>query len=144
MIYSRVLVFLQFSIIFILVFFSKGFFSNIFYILLFLIGAGVGIWAILHNKRDNFYILPEMRENAKLITTGPYRYIRHPMYFSVLLMMLPFVLATKSALFWILYVILIVVLYLKAIKEESLWQRYRSKEYTLYKNKTKAIIPFIL
>jgi len=141
--YPKFLVAMQFSIIFILVFFSKGFLSSFIYPLIFFFGVGVGLWAIKHNKRDNFNIVPQMKEGAKLITTGPYRYIRHPMYFSVIVMMLPFVLSTNTITFWFLFFTLIFVLYLKAIREERLWQEC-SDEYCKYKAKTKAIIPFIL
>ena len=141
--YPKILVTLQFGIATILVVFSKGFFSSIIYPAIFIIGAAVGFWAIAHNKRDNFHIVPEMKDGAKLITTGAYRYIRHPMYFSVIVMMLPFVLSTNSFIFWLLFIVLIVVLYLKAMREERLWQECE-EGYCKYKAKTKAIIPFVL
>jgi protein-S-isoprenylcysteine O-methyltransferase Ste14 len=143
MIYPKFLVGVQFGVAAILVCFSKGFFSSIFYILIFLLGASVGLWAISHNKRDNFNVVPELKEGAKLITTGAYRYIRHPMYFSVIVMALPFVLSTNSLIFWLLFLILILTLYLKATREESQWSKC-SSSYCDYKRKTKAIIPFIL
>lgn len=110
---------------------------------IFLLGSSIGIYAIWHNQIDNFNITPEIKERAKLITTGAYAYVRHPMYFSVLLMMLGFLIAAPSIYNAAVYILLIVVLFLKARKEETLWME-KSDAYAAYKIKTKAIIPFLL
>jgi len=83
--YPKLLVFLQFSIIGIMVLLSHGFFSHIYALILFSLGACIGVWAINHNKLDNFNIQPKYKEGSYLVTTGIYKYIRHPMYTSVCL-----------------------------------------------------------
>jgi protein-S-isoprenylcysteine O-methyltransferase Ste14 len=141
--YPQSLVFLQFVLIAIMVITSKGFFSNFTAITVFIIGGLFGIWALTHNRLGNFNIQPKMRENAKLITTGVYGYIRHPMYSSVIIMMVAFVVATPTIEEIILLIGLIIVLLLKAKREEKLWIEH-DKKYQKYKEQTKLFIPYIL
>jgi len=110
---------------------------------IFLLGAGLGIWALQHNRLGNFNIQPRLKEQCRLITTGIYGYIRHPMYSSVILMMLGIWWGSQTLLESILLGLLIVVLYLKAQKEESLWLCH-DEAYEAYKQKTKLFIPFVL
>jgi len=141
--YPQLLVTLQFGIIAIMVLFSKGFFSNLIAILIFIVGASLGIWALNHNRLGNFNIQPKMRENAQLITTGIYSYIRHPMYLSVIIMMLAFVISTPTGIETLLLIGLIIVLVLKAKREEKLWLNH-NEAYKKYKEQTKLFIPYIL
>jgi protein-S-isoprenylcysteine O-methyltransferase Ste14 len=108
-----------------------------------LLGIGIGIWAIQHNQPENFNIVPELKEGCCLVTTGIYRYIRHPMYTSVILMLLGVALLSHSPLSWLLWAVLIVVLYLKASREEKLWMAH-DPCYAEYRKKTKYFIPYIL
>ncbi|SFV69292.1 hypothetical protein MNB_SV-10-149 [hydrothermal vent metagenome] len=110
----------------------------------FFAGVITGIWALTHNKLGNFNIEPELKENCRLVTTGIYRWIRHPMYASVTLMMLGTVLMDPGALIlWYLWFFLIVVLLLKAKREESLWLSH-DPCYLDYRRNTKYFIPYIL
>ena len=137
--YPKILVFLQFSFIFLLVILSFNSFTLL-RVGLFLIGAVIGLIALQYNRRHNFYIRPILKEGAKLVTTGIYRYVRHPMYLSVAIMMGAFV---KDRVTFLIWLALIGVLYLKAKNEERLWCN-SSRAYIEYKNRTKSIIPFIL
>jgi len=139
--YPKLLVFLQFALIGLMLLFSKG--ISFIGILIFLVGAMVGLFALTHNKLGNFNIQPKMKENAKLITTGIYAYIRHPMYLSVLLMMLAIFIGSPSMIEALFLSLLTIVLVLKAKKEESLWSE-KSQKYVDYKKRTKLFIPFIL
>ncbi len=139
--YPKLLVFLQFALIGLMLLFLQG--VSFIGILIFLIGAIVGIFALNHNKLGNFNIQPKMKENAKLITTGIYSYIRHPMYLSVLLMMLGVFVGSPSMVEAIFFILLTLVLVLKAKKEEAIWSS-ETQEYIEYKKRTKLFIPFIL
>jgi len=141
--YPKLLVFFQFSTIFLMVLNSNGFLHSFLGVSIFIIGLLIGIWAIRHNKLGNFNIQPKMKENAKLITTGIYAYIRHPMYLSVIIMMLGFLVSSFSLSNLSLFIFLVLVLYLKAKKEEAIWCDCTEK-YIEYKSKTKLILPFIL
>jgi protein-S-isoprenylcysteine O-methyltransferase Ste14 len=141
--YSYALVGMQFICIISLVMQGPSILTQPFSLVVFSIGASVGVYAIWHNQTHNFNIIPEIKESAELITTGAYAYVRHPMYFSVLLMMLGFLCAAPSMLNATVYGLLIGVLFLKAHKEEKLWLK-KCEEYHAYKVKTKSIIPFVL
>ena len=140
--YSRSLVFAQFSLIGLMVVYSRGIFSSWAGIALLLLGALFGLWAIRHNRGDNFHIRPDLKEGCELITTGPYRFVRHPMYTSVMLMTLALAVAAPIYMEWSSLALLIVVLALKAVREERLWCE-GSEEYKVYMKKTKRFIPFI-
>lgn len=142
--YSYALVGAQFiCIIFLVMQQSETLFTKIFACAIFLFGAVVGVYAITHNQSDNFNIIPEIKPTAKLVTTGAYAYVRHPMYFSVLVMMLAFLVANPTVQNGFAYGLLILSLFLKAHKEEKLWLK-TSHEYQSYRQKVKAIIPFLL
>lgn len=141
--YSYLLVSLQFIFIAILLI-KHGFHTpSNFALFIFLVGCGFGLYTVRHNPLGNFNITPEIKENASLITTGAYRYIRHPMYFSVLVIMLGVVVSKPTLLSLFIYVLLVVTLFLKAQKEEILWMA-QSSEYKNYMQKTKKFIPFVL
>ena len=140
---SYLLVSLQFIFITLLVMQHDIHTPNLFALLIFVLGGGFGLYTIKHNKLGNFNITPDIKENASLITTGAYRYIRHPMYFSVLVMMFGVVVSKPTLFSFFIYVLLVVTLFLKAKKEEMLWME-RSSEYKNYMRKTKRIIPFLL
>lgn len=141
--YSYLLVSLQFIFITILLIEHRFHTPSNFALLIFLVGCGFGLYTVRHNPLGNFNITPEIKANASLITTGAYRYIRHPMYFSVLVMILGVVVSKLTLLSLFIYVLLVVTLFLKAQKEEMLWVE-QSSEYKNYMQKTKRIIPFVL
>ena len=144
--YPKILVFLQFTLIALMIYFSQGlsaFISHSIALSLFVMGLCIGIWALNHNQLGNFNIQPKMKENAQLITTGVYGLIRHPMYTSVIVMMFSVLISTFTTIEIGLFIMLIIVLLLKAHKEESLWIE-ENKVYQTYKKKTKYFIPYIL
>ncbi len=142
-IYPKFLVFMQFVLIGFMVFFSHGILSSIPAIIIFLFGVSIGFWALNHNKRGNFNIQPKLKEGCTLVMTGAYRYIRHPMYTSVITMMFAVLVSTPTLLEFIFFVSLIVILVLKAKREEALWCGH-NEAYLEYQTKTKLFIPYIL
>jgi len=65
--------------------------SNIYLLMIELLGLGLGIWAVYRMRIGNFNIVPDPLARSKLVTAGPYRLIRHPMYLALLLSTLPLV-----------------------------------------------------
>ena len=84
------------------------------------LGVAAAIWTLLHNRVGNFGIYPELKESAVLVLSGPYRMVRHPMYASLILMMIGIAVFNGgwSNLGGVVLVIVAVVL--KAFKEEKI------------------------
>jgi protein-S-isoprenylcysteine O-methyltransferase Ste14 len=141
--YSYLLVSLQFIFIAVLLYFNDSVFSHAVSFVIFSIGFIVGIYALFHNGFGNFNIIPEIKEEATLATNGVYKHIRHPMYFSVTFMMLGVIIFNLNIFNVTIYLLLILVLFLKARKEELLWSQ-KSQAYFAYMQRTKMIIPYIL
>jgi len=142
-IYAYSLVFLQFFLILILLSINESIFTKPLSLIIFIVGLSFGIYTLLFNKLSNFNISPLIKKDSNLITNGAYKYVRHPMYFSLLLMLFAVISADISPENIVLYLFLIGVLSLKAKKEEDLLMCENSK-YKEYKKQTKMFIPFIL
>jgi len=142
---NRLLVFAQFLLLFLL-FINVNFNINISHIffasLFFIIAVLMALWTFSHNHVGNFNIVPDIKEECRLITSGPYKYIRHPMYFEVLMMGLGSF-AWFAAYKIVVFILLVVVLYAKATIEERLWCK-RDAAYQQYKKQTKMFIPFVI
>lgn len=142
-IYAYSLVFLQFFLILILLSINESIFTKPLSLVIFILGLSFGIYTLLFNKLSNFNISPLIKKDANLITNGAYKYIRHPMYFSVLLMLLAVISTDISPENIVLYLFLIIVLFFKAKKEEDLWMN-ENQQYIEYSKQTKMFIPFVL
>jgi protein-S-isoprenylcysteine O-methyltransferase Ste14 len=103
-------------------------------------GAGLGLWALTSNRPGNFNIRPVPREGGELITRGPYRYVRHPMYSSVILCGAACVLALASAWSVLALATLIGVLVAKASIEERAMARAHPG-YAAYQAATRRFVP---
>ncbi len=141
--YPHLLVGAQFVLIGLMILFSQGVLGSPLGVSLFLMGLIFGLWAVTYNKLGNFNIRPVLKEGCSLITTGPYRVIRHPMYTSVITMMLGVLISTPTLREVLLFSLLIVTLYLKAHREEQLWCEHDA-DYLHYQNQSKLFIPYIL
>ena len=105
-------------------------------------GFYLGLQAVHHHPKHNFNIVPELKEGCQLVTHGPYRYIRHPMYSAVMLLAAGLTLLSTHPL-WLLWTLLGVVLWLKASREERLWMQH-DPCYGTYRAQTRYFIPYIL
>jgi len=101
------------------------------------------IWTVLYNRLGNFNIVPEIKHGCELITEGPYSFIRHPMYAGVTLIAFAEIVSIFSLWKIPVLVLLIMVLFFKARREEKLWCA-KTPEYLEFQKKTKMFIPFIL
>ena len=125
-----------------MILFSHGFLHHYLAIVIFIFGLGIGICALIHNSLGNFNIQPKLKKDAQLITTGIYAYIRHPMYTSVVTMMLAILISTPTWDEALLFSLLLLTLYLKAKREEALWIK-AFPTYCFNKEKTKYFVPFV-
>ncbi len=81
-------------------------------------------------------------KNHKLVTSGPFKLIRHPQYLSQILMDIGAGIATLSYIVIPLAIIQIPFVIMRAILEEKLLSKH-IKEFSEYKSKSGFMIPFI-
>jgi len=118
----------------------------LFFTSLLLVVFGIGL---LHlsgkpdSKRDDAPML-DFEKTTALITTGVYRYIRHPIYGSLLFLCWGFFFKQPSLMGGILALIASGFLLAAARAEETENIRYFGEEYRAYMKRTKMFIPFIL
>lgn len=105
-------------------------------------GAALGAWTLTANRPGNFNIRPEPKAGGVLVTRGPYRWIRHPMYLAVMLFMAAFA-AAGDAWQWPAWAALGAVLFAKARREERA-MALAHPGYADYRARTRAILPFVL
>jgi protein-S-isoprenylcysteine O-methyltransferase Ste14 len=106
------------------------------------VSAGVALWALTANRPGNFNIRPTPRPGGTLVTTGPYGWIRHPMYTSVLLAAAAAAMHSHQPIDGLLWLALLVVLLAKALIEERALMR-RFSDYQAYKARTNRFMPWL-
>ncbi len=105
-------------------------------------GAVVGLWALSVMGLFQVNIFPEVPSEGHLIVAGPYRRIRHPMYTSVLLVTLAWVLGDPLPYRILLWLGLLLTLIVKLQYEERLLLE-RFSGYEAYRGQTTRLIPFV-
>lgn len=135
---SYTLVMVQFALIAFLAWYG-GFDSAWFPNLFLAAGLVLGLWAILA-MHFRFNIIPDVRVGQTLITAGPYRFVRHPMYTAVLLVTLSFVLERPDIVSFLAWCVLLVDLLVKLRYEERLLAAQFS-DYADYMTRTKRLLP---
>ena len=106
-----------------------------------------GLWVFRRAHKDlgrNWSVTLEIREKHKLVSRGLYRFIRHPMYSSFLLIglaqafLLPNWVAGMSGL-----VGFAILFFMRINVEEQMMLDNFGEEYRVYSGNTKRIIPYI-
>jgi len=88
----------------------------------------------------NFYSYTvEIQEDHRLITTGPYSNVRHPMYAGFLLFLFSQVLVSDNWLFLAILLSLIPFLHARMEKEERMLLERFGEEYAAYMRRTGRI-----
>ncbi|MCU0343623.1 MAG: isoprenylcysteine carboxylmethyltransferase family protein [Ignavibacterium sp.] len=108
----------------------------------YLIFSWVQIWAT-KVLGDNYSQDIAIKKSHQLITSGPFKFIRHPQYLSQILMDLGGAVATLSFILAPLVVIQIPFLFLRASLEDKLLEKNFGSTFKEFKKKTGMIFPFI-
>jgi protein-S-isoprenylcysteine O-methyltransferase Ste14 len=89
--------------------------------------------------------VPIADEAMGLVTTGPYRFVRHPIYLGLSMLALGQALAFASwPAFFVLLTGIFPTFVWRAIAEEKLLTAVFGERYVLYRGQTKMIIPRLL
>jgi protein-S-isoprenylcysteine O-methyltransferase Ste14 len=102
--------------------------------------VALGLWTIVHNRPGNFNIRPEPKATARLVTSGPYRYLRNPMYSAVMLFAAAEVVAYADPWKIVCWIVLALVLFAKALLEER-YLRALFPDYDTYAKRVRRFIP---
>ena len=103
-------------------------------------GVAVAIWARLYLGR-NWGQPMTLQEGHELVTDGPYRYVRHPIYAGVLAATLGTALAVPS---WsVIFVFMSIFFAYSMRQEERMMSEQFPSDYPAYAARTKRLVPFI-
>jgi protein-S-isoprenylcysteine O-methyltransferase Ste14 len=105
-------------------------------------GLAVALWARVV-LGGNWSPSPVLKVGHELIERGPYAYVRHPIYSGVLLMFLGTVVLFGRAGGFAAWVAVFLGLWFKALQEERLLLAHFPAAYAEYKERVKALIPFV-
>ena len=85
---------------------------------------------------SNLSASPRPITNSKLVTTGIYRFMRHPMYYSLIFISFGVFIINLSIYYLCLSISLVLIIKFKIILEEQ-YLKNKFKNYLLYKNEVK-------
>jgi protein-S-isoprenylcysteine O-methyltransferase Ste14 len=109
---------------------------------IFACGLALAVWARINLGR-NWGMPMTQKDEPELVTSGPYRFVRHPIYSGLLAGLLGTALATN-----LLGLIVVVVLggyfyYSASVEEQNMIATFPAA-YPAYRSSTKMLIPFVL
>src|SRR5450830_657519 len=99
-------------------------------------------WTLKHNRPCNFNLSPLPKLWCNFVNTGPYQWIRHPMYTSLLLGTGGLALASSPFFGWMAWSVLAFILMLTSIFEER-WMREKHPQYSFYSRHSYRFIPWV-
>jgi protein-S-isoprenylcysteine O-methyltransferase Ste14 len=105
------------------------------------IGIGFAIWARINLGR-NWSSHPAVKEHHELVTTGPYAYVRHPIYSGIM----PAALGTAitSSIFGVgMFIFISIAFAVRMNKEEKIMLELFPDQYPEYQKRTKRLVPFV-
>ena len=104
-------------------------------------GIAFAIWARVYLGR-NWSSSPAVKQDHELVTAGPYRYVRHPIYTGIMLAAFGAAL-TGGPFGVVMFVVISLIFFFRIAKEEQLMLDLFPNEYAAYQTRTKRLIPFV-
>ena len=105
-------------------------------------GVAFAMWA-RRTLGANWSAEPSIKVGHQLVQTGPYRWVRHPIYSGLVLALLGTFIGTGRVRTAALLGFAVLVIVLKIRIEESLMMRQFPDEYPDYRKRTQALVPFL-
>jgi protein-S-isoprenylcysteine O-methyltransferase Ste14 len=110
-------------------------------LLLLVLGLGLAIWARVHIG-SNWGTPMSQKDEPELVTSGPYRLVRHPIYSGILIATV----GTAVALSW-MWLIATALAGVYFIYSATVEERYLSEQfpdtYSNYRRSTKMLVPLV-
>ncbi len=110
-------------------------------LVLFALGLGLAVWVRIHIGR-NWGTPMTQKETPELVTSGPYRLVRHPIYSGILAAGA----GTAVALSWVWLTAValagVYFLYSATVEERYMAEQFPDR-YPAYKHSTKMLVPFV-
>jgi len=111
-------------------------------LVVFLSGLALAIWARVY-LGSNWGMPMTRKDQPELVTSGPYRFVRHPIYSGILLGLLGTALATN--IYWLMAGAVMGAYFIYSARvEEALLTKSFPTAYPSYRARTKMLIPFVL
>ena len=104
-------------------------------------GALVALAAVRRLGR-NLTPLPHPKDDGTLVETGPYAWVRHPIYCGLILAAFGWALVVQGWLTLLWAAVLLTFLDIKSRREEA-WLMARFPAYAAYRRRVRKLIPFV-
>jgi protein-S-isoprenylcysteine O-methyltransferase Ste14 len=105
------------------------------------LGIAIAIWARAYLGK-NWGMPMSLREGHELVTTGPYAFVRHPIYAGILLAVVGTTLVRGLPSIVLLAVIFAYLVYAANVEERNMIGQFPN-EYPAYVGRTKMLVPFL-
>ena len=109
--------------------------------ILFYSGIVIAIWAAIL-LGPNLTPLPKPKPSGEFIQSGLYRFVRHPIYFGVILVCFGWA-SIEQTLYTLVLAIILLIFFDPKSRQEEIWLTEKFSEYDVYKQDTKKLIPFL-
>ncbi|MEO5907983.1 MAG: isoprenylcysteine carboxylmethyltransferase family protein [Ginsengibacter sp.] len=116
--------------------------KNILAIVIQLLSLGLMIWARMTLGLRSFHPTANTTK-GELITSGPFRWFRHPIYASLIFFFIASLISFPYLETLIAVLLIIIGLFIRMLLEEKSLKETYKERYETYSRQTKRIIPFI-
>jgi len=106
-------------------------------------GLALALWA-RRTIGANWSGIVTLKRDHELVTSGPYRYVRHPIYSAILAMFLATALAAGRLGGFLGFALCFASFWIKLRQEEALMMRHFPRQYPAYRAGVRALIPFLI
>jgi len=110
-------------------------------LVLLVLGLGFALWARVHIGR-NWGTPMSQKDDPELVTSGPYHFVRHPIYSGILVAGV----GTAVALSWLWLIAVtlagVYFVYSATVEERDMAEQF-PETYPAYRRSTKMLVPFV-
>ncbi|HDZ76606.1 MAG TPA: isoprenylcysteine carboxylmethyltransferase family protein [Candidatus Omnitrophica bacterium] len=104
-----------------------------------------GIWFIIVGLLIRLWANGYAVKMEKLTVSGPYAFVRHPLYLGTMFLMVGFIIMLRFYYIGIFFISVMSIVYYKTIKKEEMWlEDIFKQKYRNYKRNVPAILPRIM